>query len=234
MFAELETVHFPGAALFRKNSVHATWATVAASFEQPTILDTPKTRAVAKPRAALKKPTLKAMLPVPAEASAAAYGQALILYQQGCYTEAAKHIDKLITDWPDHADALHLMVRIHANQGELSTALHWCERSIAADRVNPVGYYLMAVVLQEQKQADAAMLALKRTLYLDSEFVMAHFMLASLYRNQARTQEAGKCFTNTLSLLKGYALEEVLPEAEGITAGRLTEIIRTLTDKKAT
>lgn len=129
---------------------------------------------------------------------------------------------------------MNLMVRIHANQGQLAAALHWCERSIAADRVNPAGYYLMAVVLLEQGQTEEAMLALKRTLYLDQDFVLAHFTLGNLYRSQSRHKEAGKYFANTLSLLKGYSLEDVLPESEGMTAGRLVEIIRSISDKRVT
>jgi chemotaxis protein methyltransferase CheR len=234
LFAQLETVNFPGAALHRKNPADVASSTVAESPDLPGMIDMPNTCTVVKPRATRPKPlditVLKAQ-PIP---PASTYEQALTVYQQGNYKEATELNTRLIADQRDNAQAMNLMVRIHANQGELATALHWCERSIGADRVNPDGYYQMAVVLLEQGQPEEAMLALKRTLYLDQDFVLAHFTLGNLYRSQSRHKEAGKYFANTLSLLKGYSLEDVLPESEGMTAGRLIEITRSISDKRVT
>jgi chemotaxis protein methyltransferase CheR len=39
-------------------------------------------------------------------------------------------------------------------------------------------------------------------------------------------KQAGKHFENALRLLAKYPPEDVLPESDGITAGRMAEIIR--------
>jgi chemotaxis protein methyltransferase CheR len=236
LLAQLETVNFPGAALHRKNPAHAASTTAAKSPDDlPVIIDVAKTGTVAKPQVTRQKPDFIAALKAQSIPSPSAYyQQALTYYQQGHYTEATELIARLSANRNDSAQAMNLMVRIHANQGELATALHWCERLIAADRVNPAGYYLMAVILLEQGQPEEAMLALKRTLYLDPDFVLAHFTLGNLCRSHSRDKEAGKYFANTLSLLKVYSLEDVLPESEGMTAGRLIEIIRSITGKRVT
>jgi chemotaxis protein methyltransferase CheR len=48
---------------------------------------------------------------------------------------------------------------------------------------------------------------------------------------QGKGKAARKHFDNALGLLESYGQDEVLPESEGILAGRLTEIIRTTTDR---
>ena len=47
-------------------------------------------------------------------------------------------------------------------------------------------------------------------------------------RSQAGPEEARRHFSNALRLLAGRPPEEVLPESDGLTAGRLTEIIKSL------
>lgn len=127
---------------------------------------------------------------------------------------------------------MSLLARIHANQGDLVNARQWCMQAIDADRLNPVGHYLMAVVLLEQGQVGDSAQELKRALYLDPDFVLAYFTLGNLYRQQGRHKEAGKYFDNALQLLNACPPEELLPEAEGMTAGRLAETIHTLRNQE--
>lgn len=119
-----------------------------------------------------------------------------------------------------------LAVRSLANQGKLGEALAACESAISADKLNPGLYYLCATILQEQNRESEAFAALKRTLYLDPDFVLAHFALGNLARRQGNTAASKKHFKNALALLSAYDPQDNLPEAEGLTASRLKEIIR--------
>ena len=112
-----------------------------------------------------------------------------------------------------------------ANQGRLDEAVAWCREAIAADKLNPAGYYLLATVQQEQGQNAAAVQSLQRALYLDPDFVLAHFALGNLYRSQGRQREAQRHFEHAQGVLKTHLPDEILPESEGLTAGRLGEII---------
>ena len=119
-----------------------------------------------------------------------------------------------------------LAVRTLANQGKLGEALAACEGAISADKLDPGLYYLCATILQEQNREDEAMAALKRALYLDPNFVLAHFALGNLVQRQGNAAAAKKHFKNVLALLSAYGPQDSLPEAEGLTAGRLREIVR--------
>lgn len=117
------------------------------------------------------------------------------------------------------------LARVCANQGKLNEALEWCEKAICADKLEPGLYYLLATILQEQDQVEEAIVALKRALYLDQNFVLAYFALGNITMQQGNSLESEKHYRNALTLLNKYAQEDILPESEGITAGRLSEII---------
>ena len=118
------------------------------------------------------------------------------------------------------------LARTAANQGSLPEALGHCEKAIAADRFNPGHYYLRASILQEQSRLNEAVADLKKALYLDQDFIPAHILLGTLTRQQGNKKGSSRHFQNALKLLGRRPAEEVLSNAEGLTAGRLMEIIR--------
>jgi chemotaxis protein methyltransferase CheR len=119
-----------------------------------------------------------------------------------------------------------VLARASANQGRLSDALAWCEKAVAADRLNPVCHYLRSVILLECGAIREAVKCLRQTLYLDRRFVLAHVGLGTHARREGRFQESTKHFENALSLLRTYRPEDFVPEAEGMTVKRMEEILQ--------
>jgi chemotaxis protein methyltransferase CheR len=128
----------------------------------------------------------------------------------------------------DNGHALAGVARDCANEGRLAEAIGWCEKAIAADRLNPAHYYLFGTIQQEQGQAEAAQRSLTRALYLDPDFVLAHFALGNAELSRGRPREARRHFTNTLAMLQKHPRGELLPESEGLTAERLAEIVESV------
>lgn len=124
-------------------------------------------------------------------------------------------------DSREHASA----ARRCAGEGRLGEAITWCEKAIEADRLNPAHYYLHAIICQEQGQLDTASQSLGRALYLAPDFALAHFALGNLLLSQGRHTEADRHLANAHAVLESCAQDEILPEADGLTAGRLSEII---------
>ena len=120
------------------------------------------------------------------------------------------------------------LARACANAGRLTEGLVWCDQAIAADKINPLGHYLRATILQEQGALEEAARSLRHALYLDPEFVLAHFALGSLARRLGQASEAEKHLANALRLLRDCRPSDPVPEAEGLTAGRLSEIIESM------
>jgi chemotaxis protein methyltransferase CheR len=219
LFAQFETVNFPDVILYRKPHIEATETGRVAEWElrlPGTPLD--GTADAAFPAAEeLSKIEASHVAPYPAAAK---------LYEQGHAAEAAESLGTRRSENSADAQALAQLARVSANEGQLSVALAWCEKAVAADKLNPGYHYLLATILQEQGQVAEAIQSLKRALYLDQHLVLAHFALGTLTRRQGRLKESHKHFANALALLSAYGQDETLPESEGMTAGRLREIIR--------
>lgn len=221
-------VNFPGLTLHRKTERAAdpkpAVEPVAWDSGQKTSVDAGYQPTTTKPRPA--PAVKKAAHPQPS------YQDVFALYLQGQFSAARQAAASRLAMHPNDARTMYLMVRIHANQGELPMAQKWGESAVDAHRLDPVGYYLLAVIYQEQGQFDKAVHTLRRALYLDHDFVLAHFALGNLYRRHGRKKEAAKYFENALQLLGNCPQDEVLAESEGMTAGRLKEIIQAFANGK--
>jgi chemotaxis protein methyltransferase CheR len=126
-----------------------------------------------------------------------------------------------------------LLTRSYANRGELPEAEKWCRKAIEAAKLNPHYRYLLAGIQVEQgKTADAAA-SLKKSLYINPDFIPAHFMLGHIAVREQNHTEAQRCFDNTLSLLAGLEDHEPAADMEdGLTVGRIREIITVLKEKE--
>jgi chemotaxis protein methyltransferase CheR len=118
--------------------------------------------------------------------------------------------------------------RSYADKGDLTSALGCCDRWIAADKLNPASHYLRSIVLQEQGAALEAVQSLRRALYLDPDHILAHFAMGNLAHGRNQFLESRRHLSNALRLLKSFSAQAVLPESDGLTAGRLAEIIGSL------
>ena len=122
---------------------------------------------------------------------------------------------------PAVSDNLWRQARLLADQGRLAEALAVCAEAIQSDKLNPALHYLQATILQEMGRTDEAVAVLQRAVYIDQDFAMAHFALGHL---MIHGKEAGKHLKKARSLLEVYGLG-VPPEGEGMSAGRLIELI---------
>ena len=125
-----------------------------------------------------------------------------------------------------------LLVRSYANQGAGNEAIACCQKATELDPFNPRLHYLLATLLSEYAREDDAGLSLKRTLYLDPDFAIAHFALANLARRQHRPQDMQRHLRNTHNALRPYRPDDLVPEAEGLTVKGLRELITLMLTKK--
>lgn len=156
-------------------------------------------------------------------------------YLQGAYRQAVQKLKPLATADASrdealllHTQSLTLLTRCYANLGELENAETACSEAIEREKLNPELYYLLATIYQAANQTDAAIRALKQTLYLDPEFIMAIFQLACLMKQKGRAEESRKGFSNAAALLQSKTPDDILPHSDGLTAGRMLEMIRSM------
>jgi chemotaxis protein methyltransferase CheR len=220
LFSRFAPANFPGTILYRKGvaKVQTPPPWTPPLWSEPTPVAAP----------ALEMPLLET--PPVKEPNEPPLAAATALYQQGCYAEAA---ETLLNSMPasdaPNPQVLSLLARSLANQGKLAGALEWCDRWVASDKLDASGHYLRAIVLQELGDRKQSRHSLQRATYLRPDLALAHFAMGNLARVDGRNDEADKHFANTLHLLKDCQPGDVLPESDGLTAGRLIEIISSIT-----
>jgi chemotaxis protein methyltransferase CheR len=178
------------------------------------------------------EPPFPAGIALPAEPEEAAaaperdlYQEALACYAAGRYADTEEKITALLADSGNDAPALALLARVRANAGRLAAAREACEGAMALDKLNPGRHYLHATILQEMGFVEEAVRSLKRALYLDQNFVLAHFNLGSIFLRLGKNREAERHLENARSVLSTLRRDALVPESEGVTAGRMEEII---------
>lgn len=124
-----------------------------------------------------------------------------------------------------------LLARLYANLGRLKDSLDMCNQAIARDKVNPRYHYLQATILQERGELVETREAFRRTLFLDQAFIIAQFGMGNVWRAAGRPAEARRHFKNALGLLKSHARNDIVPESDGLTAGRLEELVISILDE---
>jgi chemotaxis protein methyltransferase CheR len=150
------------------------------------------------------------------------------LFDEGRYQECLEHLIKIGSS--ESADPLHLtlLARAYSNEGNLTAALNWIEKAIMHDKLNQALYFVRATILQALDNMPEAISSLRKALFLDPNFVVAEFHLATLLQQTGKAPEAEKRFQNALKLLKKFGRDEIVPESDGITAGRLSQIVEGL------
>ncbi len=214
--APLMTVNFPGVTVYRKDSgAKQIEPRPSCPTFEPAVdlggrkkaqLDFPQ----ARDRLAAHPPELRAA-PIPEPPAREPEAEVTAATGEGALAE---RVEDLVQK-----------ARSCADLGDLTMALSWCEQAVAADRLNPAWHYLRAAILQEQDALGEAGSSLRKAIYLDQNFIMAHFALGHITLRQGNIRSARKHFNNVLTLLDGYPPDQALPEADGITAGRLRQIV---------
>ncbi|CAG1064815.1 Chemotaxis protein methyltransferase [uncultured bacterium] len=220
-------VNLGGAIFYRKSA-----AQLEVTPQQELVLrpsaPLPPAQAAAEPRIEPAAPPeacpVAAQELVPREFLAEAAG----FFAGGSYNEAVSLLESLTGEQRGEDGAL-LLARAYANMGRLEEAAKWCEGASAVNALNKASYMLLATIRQEQARGEEAVKNLKKALYLDQDFVIAHFMLGKLLMpGGAANEQAMRHLRTAHKLLERKEDDELLPESDGMMAGRLREIIASM------
>jgi chemotaxis protein methyltransferase CheR len=204
VFQQFRTVNYPGTILFQKK-------TAPLPLPQPA-------RPSSESGSALGMVTqASATSPTSAAASSAVFSN-----------HATRRTASQEPEQDSDLQRLARRARALADIGHHTEALICCDQWTGADRLNPAGYYLRAVILQEQGRLEQARMALQSALYLDQDFVLAHFALGCLARRCGRDAQSRRHFANVQQLLRRRQPDAPLAGADGLCARRLAEIVASL------
>ncbi|OPY15384.1 MAG: Chemotaxis protein methyltransferase Cher2 [Syntrophus sp. PtaB.Bin001] len=254
LFTKFVAVTFPGVTLYQKKtnqvgaleiyrpSEHPKKEIVVKEGEKPdewqAVSPTEELNYdwVREPEQVRKEPPISESLPAEAVEKSledSLYENAIQLFRHGLYQECEELLKSCLEHNPADFQGHVLMARLYADQGRLSDAQAWCEKAISINKLDAGCHYLRAVILIEQRRFTEAEQALRHALYLNPDFVLAHFTLGSLAREDLRISLSSRHFEHALLLLKNYQTNDILPESDGVTAGRMKDIISSVYSRKS-
>ncbi|HEY4233784.1 MAG TPA: CheR family methyltransferase [Lacipirellulaceae bacterium] len=205
----LETVNCAGATLYRKSGT---------CTAQATIRDSAQPFGIARPSVAIPPVSHIGFTTMN---RAARDGGPHIPSLVGPPPAAPKCKSGLSTPCPEIE-----RVRALADEGAVDAALNLCETLISKESLNPVHHFYQALLLDQVAGHDAALHALCKAIYLDREFVLAHYYSGLIQHKLANVVGASKSFRNVLRLVEGRDPAERLSDAEGMTIADLDELTR--------
>jgi chemotaxis protein methyltransferase CheR len=108
-----------------------------------------------------------------------------------------------------------------ADRADWPAAARICEELLAADNCNAPAHYYYALVQQYSGAASAAEQALRRAIYLDGDFALAHYQLGLLRKDAHDTAQCCRSFRNVLGVLGPLADDHPVDPCGQITAREL-------------
>ena len=144
----------------------------------------------------------------------------------------AGHVDDAVAMLARHAavsttdpTAPYLTAKILASLVRLDEAHTAILNALDRDPVHAPSHYLHGLILQEQNRPAEALDALRRAVYLDPRLALGRFSLAVLFAATGQPARAEKELDTLTALLVARDREELLDDGDGVTVGRLLELV---------
>ena len=120
-------------------------------------------------------------------------------------------------------------VRQLADSGQWDEAVACCGKLLEADSLNPVVHFTFALILEQTGAQEEAERSLRRAIYLNRSFALAHYHLGLLLRKKNDIRRAKKAFENVLDLAKRWRGSDPVEHAE-VTVAELRELAKSHLD----
>ena len=108
-----------------------------------------------------------------------------------------------------------------ADSGDWTRAVPYCDCLLARDGLNPAVYFYRALVLEQVGVRAAAERSLRQAIYLDPNFLLAHYYLGLALASEKRPRAAERSFKNVLKLLSGLSDDQPVLDGDGLTVASL-------------
>jgi chemotaxis protein methyltransferase CheR len=155
-----------------------------------------------------------------------AYKSIIALLTEEIWNDALQSISKRIEMGDDNALIWQFKAKALANLGHVKEALKACHLSIQHDPQDKHTYFIQALVYMEARRFDKAEESLRRTLYLDRQFVEAHYHMGLLHLLQGKRESGLKYMHNALDISEQADPNRSLHDAAGMNHARMATILR--------
>jgi tetratricopeptide (TPR) repeat protein len=150
-------------------------------------------------------PKKSAPLQATSSAPASSLAQGLALHQTGRLADAERNYNQILTLWPDHFDARHLLGVVFLQRRRHADALRQFDLALKTKPNNAPALNNRGVALQNLKRFDEALASFERAVDLQANFADAHSNRANVLKALGRHDEALAGYDRALALRPDHA-----------------------------
>lgn len=143
---------------------------------------------------------------------------------KGKTDDAREALRAYLQSSPRHVEALFLMAKLTADLGELESTHKFLDTIEAIDPLVPQAHYLRALAFEQgsaQDKLEKAKNALRRAIYADRNFVLAHYHMGELLFSEGNLAMAKRSWQMAYTMLVGKEPAQSVPYGDGATVGTL-------------
>lgn len=160
--------------------------------------------------------------------------QGKALMKQHRYDEARQCFLTCLEKEPRSITAIHWMAWLEANASRLNEARKWAREALDQDPLRSEVHYTLALIHEVQGELQEAINRFKKVIYLDQNFILAHFGLFHLYQRTGNPIQAERHRTLAVHLASELASDTVLPGSDDLTAGQLLTMAQAAPNNRTT
>jgi chemotaxis protein methyltransferase CheR len=142
-------------------------------------------------------------------------------YEKGEYQQCIECCLQNVENENLSKEVFSLLVKSFANSGKLNEGEKTIQKIISNQSATAEMYYIYASYLNEQSDNHQSELLLKKAIYLNHKHVLSHLMLGDLFLKKEKNNMAVKHYETVIALLDQYHENELVPDSDGLTAGRI-------------
>ena len=151
--------------------------------------------------------------------------------RSGQADEALRRLEALAEDDPSDGRAPLLAARLRLDRLEVDRAESWAGVACQRTPLSAPAHYLRGLALQEAGRLEESLAALRRSVFLDPASVLGQVALAGLLARLGEPTRARGALRAAAALVPDGDPAEPLPGGDGLTTGRVRELIAAQLDR---
>ncbi len=153
------------------------------------------------------------------------FERGVLLVAQMRPLEAIAEFRRVLAVNPGNERALYSLAALLANIGNTVEAAEFAGQLVESNPLHLTATYLLAILARETGAAAQELLLLKKTVYLNPDFVLGHFQIGLHYLKSGNARLARRSLLNALRILNDRAAADPIDGVEGMTVGRLRQTV---------
>ena len=141
------------------------------------------------------------------------------------FRSAREELTAILELNPDNIDALFLLAKLSADEGHLDEVHDILDTIEELNPLVPQAHYLRALLHEQNAALEDAKAALRRAIYAEREFVLAHYHMGELLVAEGNATLARRSLQSALKFLRRQAPDSPVAFGDGTMVGTLIHAI---------